>query len=105
LLTILEFAIALIVILAGAAFFTNAVEILGGRLGMGQGAVGLLPLPLFVKLAVALFLVFGYVLYVRRTHVSGTLVYLVLRRTKKLRARRLMAGGVFYLLFVIGAVV
>ena len=38
--TVLEFVIALIVILAGAAFFTNAVEILGGRLGMRQGAVG-----------------------------------------------------------------
>ena len=38
--TILEFTLALVVILFGAAFFTNAVEILGGRLGMQQGAVG-----------------------------------------------------------------
>jgi cation:H+ antiporter len=40
LLTIFEFALALVAILAGAAFFTNAVEILGSRLGMQQGAVG-----------------------------------------------------------------
>ena len=39
-LTIVEFAAALVAILLGAAFFTNAVEILGSRLGMGQGAVG-----------------------------------------------------------------
>ena len=38
--TTLEFVGALIAILLGAAFFTNAVEILGGRLGMRQGAVG-----------------------------------------------------------------
>jgi cation:H+ antiporter len=38
--TIVEFAVALIVILLGAAVFTNAVEILGSRLGMQQGAVG-----------------------------------------------------------------
>jgi cation:H+ antiporter len=38
--TIVEFAVALVAILLGAAFFTNAVEILGSRLGMGQGAVG-----------------------------------------------------------------
>jgi len=31
---------ALVGILLGAAFFTNAIEILGGRLGMRQGAVG-----------------------------------------------------------------
>jgi cation:H+ antiporter len=40
LLTIVEFVVALVAILIGAAFFTNAVEILGSRLGMGQGAVG-----------------------------------------------------------------
>jgi cation:H+ antiporter len=40
LLTIAEFALALFAILVGAAFFTNAVEILGSRLGMQQGAVG-----------------------------------------------------------------
>jgi cation:H+ antiporter len=40
LLTIVEFLLALIAILLGAAFFTNAVEILGSRLGMQQGAVG-----------------------------------------------------------------
>ena len=40
LITTLEFAAALVGILLGAAFFTNAVEILGGRLGMRQGAVG-----------------------------------------------------------------
>lgn len=38
--TTVEFAAALVVILFGAVFFTNAVEILGGRLGMQQGAVG-----------------------------------------------------------------
>ncbi|HET7480618.1 MAG TPA: hypothetical protein VFJ72_14015 [Rubrobacteraceae bacterium] len=38
--TIIEFVLALVVILLGAAFFTNAVELLGGRLGMQQGAVG-----------------------------------------------------------------
>jgi cation:H+ antiporter len=40
LITTLEFVVALVAILLGAAFFTNAVEILGGRLGMRQGAVG-----------------------------------------------------------------
>jgi cation:H+ antiporter len=40
LITTLEFVAALVGILLGAAFFTNAVEILGGRLGMRQGAVG-----------------------------------------------------------------
>jgi cation:H+ antiporter len=40
LLTVVEFGVALVVILFGAAFFTNAVEILGSRLGMQQGAVG-----------------------------------------------------------------
>jgi cation:H+ antiporter len=40
LLTIVGFIVALVVILLGAAFFTNAVEILGSRLGMRQGAVG-----------------------------------------------------------------
>ena len=40
LVTTLEFLAALVAILLGAAFFTNAVEILGGRLGMRQGAVG-----------------------------------------------------------------
>jgi cation:H+ antiporter len=39
-ITTLEFVAALVAILLGAAFFTNAVEILGGRLGMRQGAVG-----------------------------------------------------------------
>src|SRR5215207_10845274 len=38
--TTFEFVAALVAILMGAAFFTNAVEILGGRLGMRQGAVG-----------------------------------------------------------------
>ena len=38
--TIIEFTVALIAILLGAAFFTNAVEILGARLGLRQGAVG-----------------------------------------------------------------
>jgi cation:H+ antiporter len=38
--TIVEFAVALVAILVGAAFFTNAVEILGARLGLQQGAVG-----------------------------------------------------------------
>jgi len=39
-LTTIEFVVALVAILLGAAFFTNAVEILGGRLGLRQGAVG-----------------------------------------------------------------
>ena len=39
-LTIVEFTLALGVVLLGAALFTNAVEILGSRLGMQQGAVG-----------------------------------------------------------------
>ena len=39
-LTIVEFTLALVAILVGAAFFTNAVEILGSRLGMQQGTVG-----------------------------------------------------------------
>ncbi len=38
--TVIGFVVALVVILLGAAFFTNAVEILGSRLGMRQGAVG-----------------------------------------------------------------
>ena len=38
--TVIGFVVALVVILVGAAFFTNAVEILGSRLGMRQGAVG-----------------------------------------------------------------
>ncbi len=37
---VIGFVVALVVILIGAAFFTNAVEILGSRLGMRQGAVG-----------------------------------------------------------------
>ena len=36
----LEFGFALVVILGAAVLFTNAVEILGGRLNLGQGAVG-----------------------------------------------------------------
>jgi cation:H+ antiporter len=36
----LEFGVALAVILGAALLFTNAVEILGGRLKLGQGAVG-----------------------------------------------------------------
>jgi cation:H+ antiporter len=36
----LEFGVSLVVILAAAVLFTNAVEILGGRLMLGQGAVG-----------------------------------------------------------------
>jgi cation:H+ antiporter len=40
LITIVEFSLALVAILLGAALFTNAVEILGSRLGMKQGAVG-----------------------------------------------------------------
>jgi cation:H+ antiporter len=37
---LLEFGIALGAIVVAASLFTNAVEILGGRLNMGQGAVG-----------------------------------------------------------------
>ena len=37
---VIGFVVALVMILLGAAFFTNAVEILGSRLGMRQGAVG-----------------------------------------------------------------
>jgi cation:H+ antiporter len=40
LFVMIGFVVALVVILIGAAFFTNAVEILGSRLGMRQGAVG-----------------------------------------------------------------
>jgi cation:H+ antiporter len=36
----LQFGFALVVILGAAVLFTNAVEILGGRLKLGQGAVG-----------------------------------------------------------------
>ena len=36
----LEFGFALVVILGAAVLFTNAVELLGGRLMLGQGAVG-----------------------------------------------------------------
>lgn len=36
----LEFAIALSAIVVAAWLFTNAVEVLGGRLNLGQGAVG-----------------------------------------------------------------
>jgi cation:H+ antiporter len=36
----LGFGLALVVILGAAVLFTNAVEILGGRLELGQGAVG-----------------------------------------------------------------
>jgi cation:H+ antiporter len=39
-MTIVEFGLALVAILLGAAFFTNAVEILGAQLGLQQGAVG-----------------------------------------------------------------
>ncbi|CAA9457440.1 MAG: Sodium/calcium exchanger membrane region [uncultured Rubrobacteraceae bacterium] len=38
--TVIEFVVALVAIILGAAFFTNAIEILGGRLGLRQGAVG-----------------------------------------------------------------
>ena len=38
--TAVEFILALVAIVASAAFFTNAVEILGSRLNLGQGAVG-----------------------------------------------------------------
>jgi cation:H+ antiporter len=38
--TVIEFVVALVAILLGAAFFTNAIEILGARLGLRQGAVG-----------------------------------------------------------------
>jgi cation:H+ antiporter len=38
--TLVEFGIALVAIVGAAALFTNGVEILGGRLGMRQGAVG-----------------------------------------------------------------
>ena len=39
-LTLIEFGFALVAILVAAALFTNAVEILGERLNLGQGAVG-----------------------------------------------------------------
>jgi cation:H+ antiporter len=39
-LTILELVIALVAILGAAVLFTNAVEMVGERLGLGQGAVG-----------------------------------------------------------------
>jgi Ca2+/Na+ antiporter len=37
---LLEFGLALLTIVVAAAIFTNAVEILGGRLNLGDGAVG-----------------------------------------------------------------
>jgi cation:H+ antiporter len=40
LFTAIVFVVALVAIILGAAFFTNAIEILGGRLGLRQGAVG-----------------------------------------------------------------
>ncbi|MBA3792077.1 MAG: sodium:calcium antiporter, partial [Rubrobacter sp.] len=39
-MTILQMIISAVVIVAAAALFTNAVEILGDRLNLGQGAVG-----------------------------------------------------------------
>jgi cation:H+ antiporter len=39
-ITLVEFGIALVAILVAAALFTNAVEILGERLNLAQGAVG-----------------------------------------------------------------
>ncbi len=39
-LTLIEFSFALVAILVAAALFTNAVEILGERLNLAQGAVG-----------------------------------------------------------------
>jgi hypothetical protein len=36
----LEYAIALGTIVVAASLFTNAIEILGGRLSLGQGVVG-----------------------------------------------------------------
>lgn len=59
--TIANSVVALVVILLEATFFTNAVEILGGRLGMHQEAVGSLfaildtALPESVIAAVAIF--------------------------------------------------
>jgi hypothetical protein len=35
--TAVEFVVALVAIILGAAFFTNAIEIMGGRLGLRQG--------------------------------------------------------------------
>jgi Ca2+/Na+ antiporter len=37
---LVEFGLALLAIVVAAAIFTNAVEILGGRLNLGDGAVG-----------------------------------------------------------------
>lgn len=39
-MTIIELVLALLAILAAAFFFTNAVEMLGDRMNLGQGAVG-----------------------------------------------------------------
>ncbi|MDQ3238452.1 MAG: sodium:calcium antiporter, partial [Actinomycetota bacterium] len=39
-MTVLQMIISAVVIVAAAALFTNAVEILGNRLNLGQGAVG-----------------------------------------------------------------
>jgi len=36
--------------------------------------------------------------------VSSSFLYVVLRRRKTLRARHLMVGGAFYLIFLVGAV-
>jgi hypothetical protein len=37
---LLEFGLALLAIVVAAAIFTNAVEILGGRLNLGDGQLG-----------------------------------------------------------------
>src|SRR5919202_1938601 len=39
-MTIAELVLSLVGILIGAVLFTNSIEILGERLGLGQGAIG-----------------------------------------------------------------
>ncbi len=76
------FALSLAAIVLAASLFTNAGQILFTRWELE-------PLNLFsVVLALA----------------SGSFVYVMLRRRKTLRSWHLMVGGVFYLIFLAGAV-
>lgn len=78
-MTVIELILSLVAILAAAALFTNAIEILGERLNLGHGAVG-------------------------SVLVSGGLVYYMLRQGKPVQVPYLIAGGVLYGVFVVAAV-
>ncbi len=170
---LLEFGLALLAIVVAAAIFTNAVEILGGRLNLGDGAVGsvlaavgtalpetMFPLsrywppsspggtptvlaPLATELpeklnsviwimdgkdTLALGNVTGAMVFQSTVPVmfgvlftrweleplnifsvvlallSGFFIYVILRRAGTLQAWHLMIGGLFYLVFLMGAV-